>query len=211
MYDKSLAASHSTTPALLVWVADALKASICTAEFEVVRIAVHGTVSDEEIATLMVSGGNSPEVGPSSHLTWLDFTPLSIGQNVKVLFASAGATFPAGKTIDELYPEDEADEDVGAPSSDDAIAHAKNQPRLREGYELLYTASDGSIFSGKTSPGDHGFGFSVTKNPLRHDRARMSLDSYSLEMLQNHGPMRDLAEFTMVPGSWVEFSISATY
>ncbi len=200
-------------PALLISVDGTAVASVCTADVDVAHVEVSGTVTDESTAWLHVSGGLYPQGAASTHLTWVDFVPIQIGQRIRVEFVASGSTFPPGKTIDELYPDEEEDcddADDAEPLPRDAVLdHAESQSKYRQGFEFAWACSDGQAGNGRSVDGDHGFAFNVVKNPLRADRARAHVHTYTIGMLREQSSMRDVFEAVLEPDMWVEFCVTA--
>lgn len=67
-------------PALEVSVDGVTIATVNMDSLDVVSVNVGGTQVDDELASQIVSGGNYPEGGPPTSLTWVDDTPLRAGQ-----------------------------------------------------------------------------------------------------------------------------------
>jgi hypothetical protein len=66
-----------------------------------------GTGIDEDLADLEVSGGSYPDGRESTYLTWVSALSLQPGQVITVLLLENAPTSHLGKTIAELFPDEE--------------------------------------------------------------------------------------------------------
>ena len=188
-------------------------ATICLDDFDVVSARVHGSKVDDDVATLYVHAGIYPQSGESTYLTWVDHLPLQPGQALTAYFDTTGVTAPAGKTIDELYPDDdEAEEDDDAPelSREAVISAVRAKPQLWASASFRCETSHGTVATGSTRAEDHGFAFSIVKPPLPTKQLKISLDTYTLDDVEQQAPGHYLLQEGLAPGGWVRFEMTET-
>ncbi|TDM08970.1 MAG: hypothetical protein C4K60_06315 [Ideonella sp. MAG2] len=195
----------SELPAISVYLDGERLATVNTDGFDVISVHVHGTKTDAEFATLEMSGGCYPEIGESTHLIWIDSQTLIHGQLVEIRFEDEGETNPPGKTIDQLFPDEDKEaepepSDFNPPAA--MFADLRAKPQIRHGFAFQLSSSSGANFVGSTANSDHGFGFSVIWNSQRPSRAGYSLHAYTLDELESRSAMRDyLREYIQYPSS----------
>jgi hypothetical protein len=188
-------------PAIAVLLDGELLATVNTSAYDVVSVHVHGTRIDDEFATLEMAGGAYPDSGESTHLIWINSKELRPGQRIEVHFREMGETLPAGKTVQELFPEEQ---DIEAPGdfkpTEAMFAELRAKPSRREGFSFQLRGTAGAPFAGRTAPQDHGFGFSLVWNSHRPQRASHSLHAYTLDELEKRIPVRDfIREYVEAP------------
>ena len=128
-------------------------------------------------------------------------------------FDTTGVTAPAGKTIDELYPDDdEAEEDDDAPelSREAVISAVRAKPQLWASASFRCETSHGTVATGSTRAEDHGFAFSIVKPPLPTKQLKISLDTYTLDDVEQQAPGHYLLQESLAPGGWVRFEMTET-
>lgn len=198
-------------PSLSVQLDGTFLARVNTDGYDVLSVHVHGTRIDDDSAELEMSGGSYPDGGESTHLIWINSMPLRPGQEVEVVFGEDGETSHAGKTIAELFPnensEPEQPEDFRPTAEMFAELRAKRV--LRDGYLLTLSASTGTVFVGRTENTAHGFGFTIVWNSHRPGRANLSLHSYTLENLEQKTPMLDHVREYIEPVQAVRLRVDA--
>lgn len=196
-------------PALTVSIDGITLATVSTDGYDVMSVRVGGTRIDENLATLDLSGGSYPESGESTYLTWISDVPLQAGQVVTVTFLDAALTSHAGKTIEELFPDEPPSKQTDFRPTADMFAELRAMPTLRDRFSFSLVSSSGTNFAGETTTDEHGFGFTVLWNSLNPDRARASLHSYTLSNLEARGPMNNHSEEKLHYGDWVQFELVA--
>jgi hypothetical protein len=197
-------------PALRISIDGNEVATVCTDGYDVVNARVSGTRIDDEPATLGVSGTSQPENGESVYRTWVNELPLKPGQVVAVSLLESASTSHAGKTIEELFPEEDITEEADFTVTTEMFAELRAKPKLREKYSFLLKSSSGASFAGESKPDEHGFSFSVVWNSFHPERARISLHSYTLDSLENRDtPLVHLFEERTSPESMVTFELVA--
>jgi len=141
-------------------------------------------------------------------LIWVD-AALVTGQKLSITFAESGPIVGAGKTIDELHPEDS---DTGAGTDFKLTAEMKQElrgkPKVRAGWTFKVRAPNESLYESRTTEAEHGFGFNVLWNTHRPERASFSLHSYDLDSLEQRIPMRDHIRGHLEFGKMVELVVA---
>lgn len=190
-------------------------AAVSTESLDVLSVNLSGTKIDEEFSGLGVSGGRYPSDGASTHLIWLSELVVQPGQRVRVEVAASGSTSHAGKTIDELFPEDNADgedseEPKDSPLSRDAVVDGiAARLQVRPGYCLGVESSSGTRCAANLSTEEHGFGVTFLWNSGRPERVSASLHTYSLEQLRTLGDFTYHWREHLHAGDWAEVKIDA--
>ena len=193
-------------PALSVSIDGKMIATVCTDGYNVLSVSASGTRIDDELAHLDVAGGTYPEDGDSTYLMWASALPLQLGQVVTVAFLESALSSHAGKTIEELFPEELSSETKVKPIAT-VIDEIRAKTKLRDNFSFRLKSSLGTMFVGETTPDEHGFGFTVLWNSFHPERARVSLHSYTLESLEARGPMTNHVEERISHGASVCFEL----
>ena len=195
-------------PALRVSIDGVTLATVSTDGYDVMSIRADGTQIDDGLATLDLSGGSYPEAGESTYLTWISEVPLQAGQVVTVTFLEAASSSHAGKTIEELFPDEPPSTQTDFKPTAEMFAELRTMPRLRDKFSFRLASSSGTNFAGETTPDEHGFGFTVLWNSHNPERARASLHSYTLNNLEARGPMNYHVQEKLNYGDWVQFEVA---
>ncbi|WP_124589804.1 hypothetical protein [Burkholderia cepacia] len=195
-------------PALEIIVDGNTVVMVSTDELSMLTTRVGGTLIDEAISSLDVSGGTYPLNGPSTYLTWIAGTPLQAGQQVRVIFHQHGQSSQPGKTIDELYPDEPAVTQTDFTPTAEMFQKLRAIPKIREEVTLHLKSSSGESFVGKTTADDHSYALSILWDFTHPERARASLHSHSLDNLEAKGPLTYLFNANMTYGDFVEFRIA---
>lgn len=196
-------------PALSVSVDGQHVATVSTDGLDSLSVGARGTLVDEEIADLDVSGGSYPKSGDSTYLTWVSEVPLRAGQVVIVSLLESASSTLEGKTIEEMFPDEPPATQTDFKPTAEMYRELRARPKFREKYAFRFESSLGTNFAGQTKSGEHGFGFSVHWNSFHPERARVSLHSYSLESLETRGPMNKHVEERIYCGDSVRFELVA--
>lgn len=196
-------------PALSVSVDGISIATVCMDGYDVVSVSVQGTRIDENLAHLEFSGGSHPENDESTHLTWISDLPLRAGQVVTVSFLENAVSSHAGKTIEELFPDEPAITQTDFRPTTEMFEELRVRPKLREKFAFRVVSSSGRVYSGRTKPDEHGFGFGVLWNSFHSERARASLHSYTLDSLEAREPFDYHFEERMKFGDSIQFELLA--
>ncbi len=71
-------------PAVSVFVDSKLQACVGTDGLHVLTVSIGGAKTDDSLATIEFAGGNYPQEGESTYLTWLSELEVAAGQNIRV-------------------------------------------------------------------------------------------------------------------------------
>ena len=202
-------------PALSVKLNGEFLVRVATDGHDVFDVGVSGDLLGPEHATLRVSGGSFPQGQPSQYLIWENERTLAPGDTIEVAFLAEGSTSHPGKTIDELYPDEEASPSEPFAPTEEVVRELKQRPKAFDSLAFEFIGPDGGSVLGETSPEEHGFAFTILWNSQRPERARASTHTYSLDSLitkekgKYHGEAKlcfgDRAAFkVLAPNSTVE-------
>jgi hypothetical protein len=196
-------------PSLTVSLDGNVLATVCCNGYDVVSARVSGTRVEEEFAAVGVTGGRYPDDGASTYLTWVNEIALQLGQSITVGLLDGGATSHPGKTIEELFPYEERTSPVDFKPTQEMFEELRAKPNLRGNYVFQYHSTSGTLYSGSTTPEEHGFGFTVLWNSHRPERASVSLHSYTIDSIQHQTAMPDHVREYLQIGQSVTVEIGA--
>ena len=183
-------------------------ATVSTEGLNVVGVRIHGDVIGPEFATIDVSGGLYEEGREGKHFIWIEQRKIAAGDEVEVTLLESAVTSPPGRTIEELYPENERPTGP-AQSVEQVYLDLLKRPRIRESFIFQVVPPTGEPISARTSQGDHSFGFSVMWDWLHPERVRVSLSSNSLENIVKRTGGTDHANFFLQYGEGVKLRVDA--
>jgi hypothetical protein len=149
-------------------------AVICCRDFDVVTVTSHGARSSEEFSSLSVDALDHE----GTLQIWQLNLPLQSGQSIYVALQETGATDPAGRTKEELFPNQggfSEEEWAAAKLERDEL---RKSSEVREGWSLAYNSSAGRSYSGRTSASESRYLFSVVWHSGRSDRVRVGLTGF---------------------------------
>lgn len=195
-------------PGLAVTVNGREIATVSTEGYNLLNVRVAGDLVSDEFASLDVSGGLYGEGEKSQHLTWVNLMPLGPGDEIAVTFLQEATTSHSGRTLEELFPDDEQPMGPWEPL-EKIFEDLAKEPKVRDQFEFVITPPDGDPIRTTTRPGDHSFGFSVGWAWTSPDRARVSLSSASLEQIAKRIAGTDLAQFKLQMGQGVKLRVDA--
>lgn len=161
-------------------------ATVSTADFELVSVAVSGNRTDSAPAYLDISASHHPLNEAATFLLWADHVAIYPGQTLTVEFLSDAETSAPGQTLEELYPPSGTgvtEDFTVTPELLDRLARA---PRKRDTCALQLDSTQGTHLALNTDDDTHGFRFSVLWNMWRQNPAlaTMSLCCHSLDNLR---------------------------
>lgn len=143
------------------------------------------------------------------HLIWIDSITLRPGQCVRVALTQEGETNPPGRTIAELYPDDEDQPAADFKPTSEMFAELKRRKQLRTGYSFELLTPAGKTVHTRTHPNDHGFGCSVLWNVHHPERASASLHSYTISSLEHREPVHDFMREYLTQGQSITLTVNA--
>ena len=196
-------------PAFSVSIDGAMLATVCTDGYDVLNIRASGTRIDDHLADLDISGCSYPKNGNHTHLIWVNELQLQFGQVITVSFLEHALSSHTGKTIDELFQNEEPTTETDFKPTAEIFTELRAKPMLRDKFSFRLESSSENTFAGETAPDAHGFGFSILWNSYHPERARVSLHSYTLDGLESRSPMSNHFEERLNFGSSVRFELIA--
>ena len=191
-------------PALSLSIDGITIATVNTDKLNVLDVNVHGTLVNE-YANLHFAGGFHPEKGEPTYLTWINELPLEIGQIVAVSFLDHALTSQKGKTIEELYPDEDLTNTENFKPFPEVVKEIRVMKKQREMFSFKTVSSQGNVLIGQTSPEEHGFGFSALWNAWQPEHVSVSLHTYTLENLESRTSLNYLTKEKISLGSEVQF------
>ncbi|WP_423378116.1 hypothetical protein [Burkholderia sp. LMG 32019] len=195
-------------PALEIMVDGDTVVMVSTDNLSMLTARVSGMLIHEAIASLNVAGGNYSQSGSSTYLTWIADTPLRAGQQIRLLFHEDGQSSHAGKTIDELYPNEPPVTQTDFTPTAEMFQKLRAMPKFREKFVIDLSSSSGTSFRGETMVGEDSFALTILWDYMRPERARVSLHSHSLNRLEAKGPLNYLLKDDITFGGYVELRIA---
>lgn len=195
-------------PALEIMVDGDTVVMVSTNNLSMLAATVSGMLIHEAIASLNVAGGNYSQSGSSTYLTWIADTPLQAGQRIRVLFHQDGQSSHAGKTIDELYPDEPPVAQTDFTPTAEMFQKLRAMPKVREKFVIDLNASSGASFHGETTVDEDSFALSILWDYMHPERTRVSLHFHSLDNLEARGPLNYQFKDDMVYGGFIEIRIT---
>jgi hypothetical protein len=177
---------HSTNnselpmPSILVEVNGTRIASISLAELQVVDVSVHGRLDSEQKATLSAFGGNYDD-GACGHLIWVAERALLPGDMVKIMFNDSSDSADAGRTIEELYPDEEPCSRTDFTISDTMAAEIRARPRLHETFIVQAETSSAQQVIATSDERNTNFMLGLLWNWIEPKQARVRLATSCLD------------------------------
>lgn len=179
-------------------------ATISLAEMEVVDVSVHGALDREQKAMLSAMGGNYSE-GGCGHLIWIADRSLLPGEVLSVRFNETCDIATQGKTIDELYPDEEPSTEADFAISDVMAAEIRARPRLHEGFIVQVETSLAQQAQATSDDRNTDFNFSFLWNRFQPDQVRVRLATYCLDDVLARTGGKEQLNSTLSVGDKVEF------
>jgi hypothetical protein len=167
-------------PHIAVDVNDMRITTINLTPMRVVDVSVHGALDRALKAAVDAMGGNYDE-GGCGHLTWLMAHPLQPGDIVRVHLNQDDATGDAGKTFEELFPDETPSTQTDFSISDTMAAEIRARPRLHAAFDVQAWTSAGRHVTATSDERNTDFRFSVLWNHFQPDQARIHLATHCLD------------------------------
>ncbi|WP_263773035.1 hypothetical protein [Propionivibrio soli] len=193
-------------PALAISLNGTELVTISSDGLNILSVRVFGDRITPDFANLDVSGGLYGEEQDQKHLIWEPDRIISPGDEIAVTLLENATTSRPGKTIEELYPEDEQPHEPWQPI-EQVFQDLAQRPIVRERFTFNVKPPSGPSIHAETLPNDHSFGFSVTWVWLHPERARVSLSSNTLEGIAKREGVSTHAEFRLQYGQRVQFHV----
>jgi hypothetical protein len=147
---------------------------------EVVDVAVYGALDRDPKATLN-AGGNHLVDGGYGHLIWIAEHALLAGDVVRVRLDESCGIADQGKTIDELYPDEEPCTRTDFTIDENMAAELRARPRLHEAFLVRAETSSGQQATAASDDLNTDFSFSLLWDSFRPNQARVRLATYCLD------------------------------
>jgi len=181
-------------------------ATISLAGMDVVNVSVHGALDREQKAMLSAMGGNYSESG-CGHLIWIAERGLLPGEVLGISLSEACDIVTQGKTIAELYPDEEPSTKSDFSISDEVAEEIRARPRLHEGFVVQVETSLAQEAKATSDDLNTDFTFSFLWDRFRPDQVRVRLATYCLDdVLARNGGTEHL-NTTLSIGDKVAFSV----
>jgi hypothetical protein len=198
----------SAMPHIAVDVNNVRVTTINLASMRVIDVSVHGALDRALKAAADAMGGNYDEDG-CGHLTWLMEHPLQPGDMVRVHLNQDGAKGDAGKTFEELFPDEPPSTQTDFSISDTMAAEIRARPRLHAAFEVRASTSAGQQATATSDERNTGFRFSVLWNHFQPDQARVHLATYCLDDVLTRTAGTTQLQATIHAGESATFSLVA--
>lgn len=167
-------------PGISVEVNGARVATISLAGREVVDVSVYGALDRDPKATLN-AGGNHHVDGGYGYLVWIPERALLAGDVVRVRLDKTCGIADQGKTIDELYPDEEPSTRTDFTIDENMAAELRARPRLHDAFAVQVETSSGQQAAAASDDLNTDFSFSLLWDSFRPDQARVRLATHCLD------------------------------
>ena len=154
--------------------------TINLASTRLMNVSVHGALDRALKAAVDAMGGNYDE-GSCGHLTWLMDHPLQPGDIVQVHLHQDDAKGDAGKTFEQLFPDETPSTQTDFSISDTMAAEIRARPRLHAAFAVQASTSAGQQAAATSDDLNTDFRFSVLWDHFQPDQARIHLATYCLD------------------------------
>ena len=184
-------------------------ATVNTEGFDLITVHVSGNRTWECRAMVDVAAGRYPTDAPSTYLIFLPDMQLLAGQRVTIALLADGVTGPAGKTIDELYPDESSLPEAHDFSiTDDRMAEIAALPVWHDSFAFDYLSSDGTSMAIQTPPEDDSFSLNLLWDSMGGaNPARVSLTSNNIVNVQARKFGTLYAEQRLEVGGYVSLTL----
>ncbi len=183
-------------------------ATVSSDGLSLLSLRVHGDRISPEFASIEISGGLYGDEVEHKHLIWESDRIIAPGDEVSVTFLETAISSRSGKTIDELYADEDEPQGPWQPI-EQMFQNIAQRPKVRDRFSFLIHSSSSEPMSFETLPDDHSFGFSATWIWMHPERLRISLNSNTLENIAKREGGTDHASFRMQYGDQVKFRVDS--
>ena len=159
-------------------------ARVSVKELDVFSVRVSGDFKSQEIARLEINGGKYPKDKEGIFLIWIDSQELHYNDLIEVKFCKFDSKSSSGKTIDELY-EDEEDSSSDERTIEEIFDALAELPNLRNKMDFEVIFPSGEKYRVETNRGDYCFGHTVLWNSVRREKASVFLTSNTIDNAKN--------------------------
>ena len=197
----------AATPGFLTTLNGADVVTVSSVGLNVLSLRVHGDRVSPEFSSLEISGGLYGEGSENKHLIWECDHNLAPGDEIAVTFLENALTSRAGKTIEELFPDEKEPQGPRQPI-EQIFQNIAQRPKVRDRFSFLLSPPAAQPMNFETSPEDHSFGFSILWDWTRPELLRASLSSNSLDGIAKREGGTDYASFRLQFGERVIFRVN---
>jgi hypothetical protein len=183
-------------------------ATINLASTRLMNVSVHGALDRPLKAAVDAMGGNYDE-GGCGHLTWLMEHPLKPGDMVRVHLNHGDATGDAGKTFEEMFPDETPSAQTDFSISDTMAAEIRARPRLHAAFEVQASTSARQYATATSDERNTDFRFSVLWDHFQPDQARIHLATHCLDHVLARMAGTTHLQTTIQAGESATFSLIA--
>ena len=195
-------------PHIVVDVNNVRITTINLAPMRVMDVSVHGALDRALKAAVDAMGGNYDE-GGYGHLNWLMEYPLQPGDMVRVHLNQGDANGDAGKTFEDLFPDETPSTQTDFSISEAMAAEIRARPRLHAAFEVQASTPDGQQATATSGERNTDFRFSVLWNHFHPDQARVHLATYCLDHVLTRTAGTTHLQTTIQAGESATFSLVA--
>lgn len=181
-------------------------ATINLAGMDVVDVSVHGALDREQKAMLSAMGGNYSE-GGCGHLIWIAERGLLPGEVLSVMLSKACDSDTQGRTIAELYPDEEPSTKCDFSINDEMAEEIRARPRLHEGFVVQLETSLAQDATATSDDLNTDFAFSFLWDRFRPDQVRVRLATYCFDDVFAKTAGTEHLETTLSVGGSIKFSV----
>jgi hypothetical protein len=170
----------ATMPSLRVELDGARITTISLADGDIVHVSVHGALDRNPKAVLDAAGGNYGP-GGRGYLIWVPELPMQAGAVLKVALHEACESPDEGKTIQELFPDDEPCTQTDFTLNDEMVAEIRARPQLHQAFSVQASTSRGEQAMAASDAHNTDFTFRVGWDYTRPGQARVHLATHCLD------------------------------
>lgn len=147
---------------------------------DVVDVSAHGALDQNPKAALGAMGGNYAK-GGCGHLIWVSEQSLLRGEVLSVKLNDACERWDQGKTIQDLFPDDEPSTQTDFTITGAVAAEIRARPRLHEEFFVQVETSQGQRAVAVSNEHNTSFTFGVLWDFTRPTQARVRLTTHCLD------------------------------
>lgn len=154
--------------------------TISLADGDIVHVSVHGALDRNPKAVLDAAGGNYGP-GGRGYLIWVSELPMQAGAVLKVTLHEACENPDEGKTIQELFPDDEPCTQTDFTLNDEMVAEIRARPQLHQAFSVQASTSRGGQAMAESDVHNTNFTFRVGWDYTCPGQARVHLATHCLD------------------------------
>lgn len=174
---------------------------------EVVDVSTHGALDQNPKASLSVSGGTYTDTDAAGHWTWVAEMPLQVDQVVKISFVEECEAGERGKTVQELFPDEEPCDQTDFSITPAMALEIRARPRLHEGFSVRAQTSLGHQSVATSDERNTSFSFRVLWDWTRPGQARVRLGTHCLDNVLERTVGSEHLQLTLSLGDSASFTL----